>query len=289
MRTVTLSDHTANQVNAAAAKRQADYDRTLEKYHAVLARQSQVKTELRMALSEAWKERRIFSAIGCWWNLWRSGFESRPSAPRMASAGREEIVWSSGSEGERKVSEFFSRRLSDDWTLISGYKNPKGEIDQVLVGPSGVFAIEIKFVNGVVHCDGDQWSRDKYDRYGNLVETGIRMQDKGGRGPSRQLNESVDRLQFFLGSRADIKRIYRVVVLSHDASRIGNLKNVRVDAVVTGGDTELASIFSCSSIQLQTEEAAKIVRTIQKDHSFHEKSRSSQRHREARPARAAAA
>jgi hypothetical protein len=83
-------------------------------------------------------------------------------------AGREEIVWASGNQGERRVSEFLSSQLSGDWVLISGYKNSKGEIDQILLGPRGIFAIEIKFLNGVIHCDGDLWQRDKYDKYGNL-------------------------------------------------------------------------------------------------------------------------
>ena len=32
---------------------------------------------------------------------------------------------------------YLSSLLSDDWTLISGYRGPGGEIDQILVGPRG--------------------------------------------------------------------------------------------------------------------------------------------------------
>jgi len=64
--------------------------------------------------------------------------------------------------------------------LISGYHNPGGEVDQLLVGPSGVLAVEIKFINGKVFCDGDSCWRDKYDKYGNLVQESVPISDRRG-------------------------------------------------------------------------------------------------------------
>lgn len=37
--------------------------------------------------------------------------------------------------------------LDDAWVLIKGYKNPRGEIDYLLLGPGGLFAVEVKYVN----------------------------------------------------------------------------------------------------------------------------------------------
>ncbi len=59
-------------------------------------------------------------------------------------------------------------------------------------GPEGIAAIEIKHLNGVIHCRRDRWRRDKYDNYGNMVERGVAIQDRGGRSPSRQVNEVAD-------------------------------------------------------------------------------------------------
>ena len=70
-----------------------------------------------------------------------------------------------------------ARLFDDRWTLVGGYRNAKGELDQLLVGPNGLMAIEIKFINGRVSCDGDRWWRDKYDRYGNLVERALPIVD----------------------------------------------------------------------------------------------------------------
>ena len=34
--------------------------------------------------------------------------------------------------------------LDDSWTLFKGYRNRAGEIDYLLIGPTGLFAIEVK-------------------------------------------------------------------------------------------------------------------------------------------------
>jgi hypothetical protein len=106
------------------------------------------------------------------------------------------------------------RALNDDWTLLRGYRNNRGEIDHILLGPRGVFAIEVKHRNATVQVNGDDWQFDKYDRYGNLVERG-RIADRGGRSPSRQLNEPVAELERFLRSRREPVTIGRIVMLTH--------------------------------------------------------------------------
>lgn len=178
----------------------------------------------------------------------------------------------SGRKGEQKVAAHLGQ-LSDEWALVSGYRNAKGEIDQVLIGPRGVFAIEIKFINGVVYCNGDRWWSDKYDRYGNMVETGRPIADKRGRGPSKQLNDAADLLQGFLAKRCDVSRVHRVVVLSHESSGLGNLKNITVDAVATIDSFDLERLFARSSIRLDTHAVDRILKAIQKDHEFHARSR----------------
>lgn len=67
--------------------------------------------------------------------------------------------------------------------------------DDVLLGPRGLFAIEVKHLNGTVHVNGDDWRSDKYDQYGNLVGQGRRIADARGRSPSAQLNEPASELR----------------------------------------------------------------------------------------------
>ena len=90
-------------------------------------------------------------------------------------------MWAAGNEGERRGTSHLSSLLNDDWTLISGYRGPGGEIDQILVGSRGVCALETKYLNGTAFVSGDTWEIDKYDPYGNLVESGRSIEDRRGR------------------------------------------------------------------------------------------------------------
>lgn len=68
-----------------------------------------------------------------------------------------------GLEGERQVAELLAATLDDQWTLISGVvpKGLPGDIDHVLVGPAGVFAIEVKHWAGRIYYDhvSNLWQR----------------------------------------------------------------------------------------------------------------------------------
>src|ERR1700730_1840027 len=99
-----------------------------------------------------------------------------------------------GTAGDQLVATELGRALDDDWTLLRGYRNRRGEIDHLLLGPQGLFAIEVKNINATVHIDGDRWRADKYDNYGNLVEQ-REVADRKGRSPSEQLNESAGELE----------------------------------------------------------------------------------------------
>ena len=57
---------------------------------------------------------------------------------------KKKNIWLAGKEGERKVEKRLSQRLGHKWTLLSGYKSHKNEIDHLLVGPPGVCALETK-------------------------------------------------------------------------------------------------------------------------------------------------
>ena len=52
-----------------------------------------------------------------------------------------------GMEGELLVAKHLDATLGDEWVLVRGYKNRCGEIDDILVGPQGVMAIEVKHRN----------------------------------------------------------------------------------------------------------------------------------------------
>lgn len=153
--------------------------------------------------------------------------------------------------------------------LISGYSNQKGEIDQVLVGPNGVICIEVKYMNGHISCVGDVWSRDKYDNYGNLVERNVPIQDKGGRGPSAQVNASADRLQDFLRQRSSVQRVYQALVFSHESSVLASIKAPTVDLVADLKTFAIGHLINELARHAAAINVVEVVSLIRRYHAFH--------------------
>lgn len=291
MKEIKLSDHAADQLNAAARQREAAMEQSLARYEAALAARRQKSDTLRGQAARAFGEKRLFAWL---WHLARwachAAFAAKPARPMLTPPDEREQVWAAGSDGEQRVADILNQALPADWTLIRGYKNGGGEIDQIIVSPLGVLAIEIKYIKGTVFCDGDHWWRDKYDRYGNRVEQGIAIADRGGRSPSAQVNAAADRLQNFLASRMQVKRVARAVVLAHEASRIGQMHKPTVDLVAT-----LAHLYSRELIEQRMPglpagvSPQRVIEAIQKDHAYqqHGRSRRGQAHKATRKAKAA--
>lgn len=235
MRTIVLSDHTADKAVEAANQRMTHYQHALGQHQQVLADREKQKAARVRDMQLAWRHGEIgvvaSSALG-----WLSTkFQKKPDAPAMQEAGNEEMKWRSGHHGEELVANHMAG-LSDDWVLLKGFKNQYGEVDQLLVGPGGMFAFEIKYINGVVHCTADKWWFDKYDRHGNLVEAGRQIADRGGRHPGKQLDEPMMLLEALVGQNSPVECFTRVVVLAHPNSRVGTVDGLRyqgVDSVIT--------------------------------------------------------
>jgi hypothetical protein len=126
-----------------------------------------------------------------------------------------------------------------------------------------VVAIEVKYRNATVHCDGDDWRFDKYDNYGNLVEQG-RITDRRGRSPSVQLNEPADALEELLRSRGHRVPVQRVVLFTHPRSRIGTCRRPTVHAA-TSPDYVL-DLISRPAPSLTAERLGTIRHLIEHDH-----------------------
>jgi hypothetical protein len=65
-----------------------------------------------------------------------------------------------GQEGEDQVVEIMRQNLDGNWTLFRNVTLPgrnKADIDAVLVGPSGVYALEIKTLTGEYRNIGEHW------------------------------------------------------------------------------------------------------------------------------------
>ncbi|MDD5296541.1 MAG: nuclease-related domain-containing protein [Rhodocyclaceae bacterium] len=264
-----LSNHAADKADAARSIRLAGYSQSLGHYQRAISDREQAIQGWQRAKSVALSRREWLVAFKSWRQLRAAKNAPVPQAPLSSLPGREETLWAAGQEGERRLDAFLASRLDSNWTLLAGYKNAKGEVDRILVGPEGVFAFEVKNLNGVIHCDGDHWWRDKRDRYGNLVERGVPIADKGGRGPSRQINEAADTLERFLGKRAArAPKVTRVVVFTHDRAVLGAMENVSVNIVATLTGLDMDRMFAQGGERLEDGLRRQIVALIRRDHEF---------------------
>ena len=231
MRVVPLSDHPGDLLKQALRREDQQYQRALTKYEAAVKRHRTDVRKAEQARDQARAQRR--------WLTWlrtvlavrraRRQVPVPPAAPAASTPTDEQAKLAAGVRGEQFVADELGRNLGDDWVLLRGYKNRRGEIDHLLLGPRGLVAIEVKNINGTVHCDGDEWRVDKYDNYGNLVEQ-YSIGDKSSRqrSPSEQLNEPADELEQFLQSRGEDADVLRVVLLVHSRSEVGNCRKATV-------------------------------------------------------------
>lgn len=134
-----------------------------------------------------------------------------------------------GLQGESAVGRFLLRHLNDEWTVIEGFKGAKGEIDFLLIGPLGVFAIEVKNRSGVIGCNGDHWTITKP---GGVVE---QLQDNGGRSPARQLNESAVWLASNLHHAGFSVRVPTAIIWAHPKASLGTITNMGVNYLILLG------------------------------------------------------
>jgi hypothetical protein len=165
--------------------------------------------------------------------------------------------------------------LSDEWLLFRGYTNRSGEIDHLLVGPCGVWAIEVKGRNVCVHIQGDHWSYEKYDRYGNLVGHGA-LADGRGRSWGRQVSEPASALQTFLATRGVYTTVHTAVAVINDRASLGVCDNCSIDVVSIGTHYLLDSILARSPV-LDAGTCHRIATLIRRDHAFHAQRRGSRR------------
>jgi len=197
----------------------------------------------------------------------------RPRRPEPAAGSRasqptdEEGKLAAGVAGESFVAGELGRALDDGWTLLRGYQNRRGEIDLVLLGPRGVFAIEVKNRNGRIDCHGDQWWSTRYDKYGNPVEARREMSDRRGRSPSVQLNEPASLLEGFLAARGHPVPVGRVVALVHPRTQLGRC--TRPTVVICTSVRELLRMLDAAPVSVSRSDRAALEQLIIRDHRFH--------------------
>jgi hypothetical protein len=188
----------------------------------------------------------------------------------MAQIGHRVQQQAAGVRGEDALAWQLSG-LSDELVMLRGYRNRRGETDHVLVGPLGVWAIEVKLRRVRLHVSGDRWWYEKLDRYGNTVETGWAT-DASGRSWARQVSDVADDLAAWLRRNHHDVPVHTAVMLMHEQAQLGACDNVPIDLVATSPELLVREIRR-RSLPLTADDCTSIVALIRRDHQFHHNGR----------------
>ena len=266
MKIIFLSNHVNEHLKARQEERQRKYAKEVETYKEKLAAQKMAVEAIKEKRATAWQRGKLWQALKYCIQLYVPNYEAVPVAPVMTSADAEDRKWEAGKQGERRVHDHLQSKLDDSWIMLAGYRNSRGEVDVILVGPDGLFGMEIKHINGRINCDADQWSKDKYDNYGILVDWGTPIADSKGRSPSLQLNEPLALLESVLKRQFQNLRFHRLVIFTHDNSRLGTLLNTTVDDVVVLEKWKVPEMLKKNNHKLSRRDVQAIVKRIEQDH-----------------------
>jgi hypothetical protein len=161
--------------------------------------------------------------------------------------------------------------LPDDWVMLRGYRNRRGETDHVLVGPNGVWVVEVKRRRVRLHVVGEQWWYEKLDARGRAVETEW-AHDGGGRTWGRQAAEVASDLEAWLRRNGHEISIQTAVMLMHEKALLGRCEDVAVSLIGTHPEQLLRALAN-EPPRLTNDDREDIVELIRRDHRFHEKRR----------------
>jgi hypothetical protein len=271
MRFVPLSDYPSDMLAEARRERAAAGGKAEERYRRELAAYEARIGEARERRDKARAERAPLSRLR--WGLiaWWRRLARPPRQPAAPAPSHGEEAIKGGIKGEQQVADVLRGALGDAWALIKGYRNRRGEIDYILLGPGGMFAIEVKYVNGTFAITRERWRYVRYDNYGNQVGEGL-LQDARRRPPNVQLAEPLALLEQFLASRGQPARMRPVVLLNHPKARVSHCAP-DVGAEVLTSTVQLRDLAQAADAQLSTTKLAEIERLVVRDHHFHEERR----------------
>lgn len=125
---------------------------------------------------------------------------------------RKYKIFNGGYKGEKQVAKLLGNSLSDDYYLINDLYllEGGGDIDHIVLSPSGVFVLETKNWNDSISVSGDEWHRGgKHD---------------SSSSPSRQVNRNVGRVKRIIDSSPSLRSlgiwVEGIVVLTNKHSTL---------------------------------------------------------------------
>jgi hypothetical protein len=167
-----------------------------------------------------------------------------------------------GFSGERQVGRALGKELPQDFAVINGLELPRGagDIDHLVVGPTGVFLLETKTMAGRITCAADgSWHRTRIGRGGSTYAAYVG-------DPAAQVQRNIFALRQALRTRLpDLFRgtplwIEGLVVFPHPNTEL-ETGHSRVPAVLLA-DASLRICAHSPRRRLQPNEVDAIVRAL---------------------------
>ena len=139
-----------------------------------------------------------------------------------------------GEAGEQRFATQLSEWLGGEWTLFQGYLSRAGEADAVVVGPNGLWAVEVKTWRARLSVDGDDWTYVRVDNRGRPTGEPKPAVDGGNRTWGRQVMDAADALGQVLERAECGVPIQTAVVLMSRAAEVSVRGDPGVDLVIQG-------------------------------------------------------
>jgi len=273
-----LSSFASGKLADLRQAREDDFRLKQDAHQQKQARRQAEWTAQKAQCAAAWKKRQFRPLLADFWGLLRLSFKGSIYPPQLAPPSDEEGVLQAGLEGEDRVLHALFAAIPENWHVVSGYRNNKGETDFILVAPNGLMTIEVKSYSGLICCQGDDWFALNRARGGGIGKKTI--QDNGGRSPNQQVNAIADSLEEYLrkfDSSLDVGRVKRAVVFAARNSAIYQVRQPGVDLVCTADSLSQGLLLDFLPPRKSPLDAEKLLKMIKRDHNHHHEKRRTRR------------
>jgi hypothetical protein len=255
MRVETLSD-------PAGARWRAAEDERLRP----VARQDARVAALWSDWQRAQAERRWLAMLRLWRAVQREERQAERLSLYCADPSPEELASRTEQQAQMRVAKELGRALPDDaWLLFRGYGGGNGELDCLLLGPRGLFGVEVavKSREERVDVQGDDWWSQRLDDYGRPVGARRPMLAGGGRSPSQQAAHACAALGDWLRRNGQEVAPVPLVLVGNPDARL-SIKRPTVDVVRSVDD--LMVTVRLSAVVLEANQLTDIADLIRRGH-----------------------
>lgn len=261
-----LSDHVGDQrrnadqalaeLGDAYYRRQVEGQRALDRWEAARASKS------------LWKRLRGIETPeeAAAWGGTRDALSHLDSAKATFEAAKvEHQKLITGERGEQVLLDHLADR-PHQWIVFNGYRNRRGEIDHLVLGPMGLWAIEVKNRRVLLEVSGQNWVAHKLDRAGKIVGEEPAA-DRGGQGRNwgRQVAEPAELLTDHLADKGHLIPVRTAVLLVKPGATVRRSTDPGID-LVTADLSELDRAMKMLSHRLDEVTVAALAELIESHH-----------------------